>query len=160
LLQVTGELNLAMGGPGWRAFKPNDNYVRVYEPREDFGPNELRRMIYMQRIRMRPEGVFGAFDAPDGGQACPRRGRSITAMQALNLFNSNFMIERSEALADRLRNETRKESSAQIHRAFQLAFNRAPEEAEARAAAKLIANYGLNAFCRSILNASELMFIP
>lgn len=160
LLQVTGELNLAMGGPGWRAFKPNDNYVRVYEPREDFGLNELRRMIYMQRIRMRPEGVFGAFDAPDGGQACPRRGRSITAMQALNLFNSNFMIERSEALADRLLNETGEEPSAQIERAFQLAFNRAPEDAEARAAAELIANYGLNAFCRSILNASELMFIP
>jgi mono/diheme cytochrome c family protein len=160
VLQATGELNLAMGGPGWRAFKPNDNYVRVYEPRDDFGPSELRRMIYMQRIRMRPEGVFGAFDAPDGGQVCPRRGRSITAMQALNLFNSNFMIERAAALAERLREDAGEEPADQIVRAFQLAFSRDPDEVEASAAQELITAHNLEAFCRSLLNASELMFIP
>jgi hypothetical protein len=56
MLQIAGNLDLTMGGPGWRAFKPNDNYVRVYEPKEKFGPAEWRRSVYMQRIRMRPEG--------------------------------------------------------------------------------------------------------
>jgi hypothetical protein len=32
ILKIAGNLDLTMGGPGWRAFEPNDNYVRVYEP--------------------------------------------------------------------------------------------------------------------------------
>jgi len=160
VLQISGALDLAMGGPGWKAFEPNDNYVRVYEPKTAFGPPEWRRMIYMQRVRMRPEGVFGAFDAPDGGQTCPTRGRSITALQSLNLFNSGFMIQQAELVAQRLRREAGAEAPAQIARAFQLAFNRPPDADELQAAEQLLSAHGLNAFCRSLLNVNELMFIP
>jgi hypothetical protein len=160
VLSVSGNLDLTMGGPGWRAFEPNDNYVRVYDPKEEFGPSEWRRMVYMQRIRMRPEGVFGAFDAPDGGQACPKRGRSITAIQALNLFNSRFMLDQSQRFAERLRRETGGAPADQIRRAFELAFNRAAEAEEIVAAEQLIAEHGLPAFARAMLNANEFVFIP
>ena len=160
VLQIAGTLDDAMGGPGWRAFDPNDNYVRVYEPRSEFGPAEWRRMIYMQRIRMRPEGVFGVFDSPDGGQTCPKRGSSITAIQALNLFNSGFMMQQSALLSERLHREAGADVAPQIERAFHLAFNRPPEAEEITAAKSMIETHGLNAFCRSILNANELMFIP
>jgi hypothetical protein len=160
ILQIAGNLDLSMGGAGWRAFKPNDNYVRVYEPKEQFGPPEWRRSVYMQHIRMRPEGVFGAFDAPDGGQVCPRRTRSITAIQALNLFNSRFTHDEAERLAGRLKSEAGDNVSRQVERAFALAFSRPPERSEADGARALIAKHGLPAFCRAILNANELMFIP
>jgi hypothetical protein len=160
VLYVAGSLDLTMGGPGWRAFEPNDNYVRVYEPKQQFGPAEWRRMIYMQRIRMRPEGVFGAFDAPDGGQTCPKRGRSITAVQALHLFNSRFMLEQAQAFAERLRRDAGEDAERQIERAFALAFNRLPEADEARDAMELIESHGLPSLCRALLNANELVFIP
>ncbi len=160
ILQIAGTLDLTMGGPGWNAFAPNDNYVRVYEPKAEFGPAEWRRMIYMHRVRMRPDAIFGAFDAPDGGQVCPKRGTSITAIQALNLFNSRFMIDQAARFAARLQTEAGAEPLAQIDRAFQLAFNRNPDVTELVAAQQLIATHGLPAFCRSVLNANELMFVP
>ncbi|MBL9163432.1 MAG: DUF1553 domain-containing protein [Planctomycetaceae bacterium] len=160
VLQIAGTLDLTMGGPGWSPFEPNDNYVRVYEPKTEFGPAEWRRMIYMNRVRMRPDAIFGAFDAPDGGQVCPKRGASITAIQALNLFNSRFMIDQAAHFAARLQQEAGDERLAQVDRAFQLAFNRAPDATELVAAQQLIATHGLPAFCRSVLNANELMFVP
>jgi hypothetical protein len=160
VLQITGALNLEMGGPGWSAFKPNGNYVRVYEPKAEFGSSEWRRMIYMQRIRMRQDSVFGSFDAPDGGQACPKRARSTTAIQALNLFNSQFMWQQAELLAERLKREAGESAPGQVRQAFQLAFNRDPDESELGDSERLIAVHGLTAFCRAVLNANELMFIP
>ena len=160
VLQIAGTLDLTMGGPGWNAFEPNDNYVRVYEPKAEFGPAEWRRMVYMHRVRMRPDAIFGAFDAPDGGQVCPKRGTSITAIQALNLFNSRFMIDQAARFASRLESDAGAEPLAQIDRAFQLAFNRDPDATELVAAQQLIATHGLPAFCRSVLNANELMFVP
>ncbi|WP_428306935.1 DUF1553 domain-containing protein [Lacipirellula sp.] len=160
VLQLTGSLDLTMGGPGWSAFAANENYVRVYEPKMEFGPPEWRRMIYMHRVRMRPDAIFGAFDSPDGGQVCPKRGTSITAIQALNLFNSRFTIDQAERLADRLRTEAGDDAAAQIQQAFQLAFTRDADELELAASQQLIASHGLPTFCRSILNANELLFIP
>jgi hypothetical protein len=109
---------------------------------------------------MRPEGVFGAFDAPDGGQVCPRRTRSITALQALNLFNSSFTVDEANQLATRLVREAGSLPNKQIARAFELAFSRQPDEAELDAATRLVRQFGLPAFCRAILNSNELMFIP
>ena len=59
-------------------------------------------MIYSHKIRMEPVPVFGAFDCPDAGQPTPKRSQSTTAIQALNLFNSPFVIAQAEMLAGRL----------------------------------------------------------
>jgi hypothetical protein len=42
MLAVSGRLNLKMGGPGFDLFEPNNNYVKVYNSRSDFGPPLLR----------------------------------------------------------------------------------------------------------------------
>src|SRR5262249_49724854 len=44
MLAVSGVLDLTMGGPGFMVFKDNTNYVRVYDPKEEWGPGEWRRM--------------------------------------------------------------------------------------------------------------------
>jgi hypothetical protein len=73
ILAVSGKLDLKAGGPGFSFFEPNDNYVRVYAPKKEFGPDAFRRMIYGTVVRQRPDGVFGVFDCPDGGQIAPKR---------------------------------------------------------------------------------------
>ena len=50
---------------GFDLFEPNDNYVKVYNPKKDFGPGEWRRMIYQSKPRMRLDDTFGIFDCPE-----------------------------------------------------------------------------------------------
>ncbi len=101
ILQCSGVLDLTMFGPGFSAFEPNGNYVRVYKPKETWGPPEWRRMVYMTKVRREHDAVFGAFDAPDAGQVCPKRSRSTTPIQALNMLNSSFMVQQGNLLAVR-----------------------------------------------------------
>ncbi len=160
ILAVSGKLDLRMGGPGFSAFAPNYNYVRVYDPKPDFGPDDWRRMIYMTKVRMAQDSTFGAFDCPDAGQAAPKRARSTTPLQALNLFNSPFVIQQADFFAERLQREVGDLPAAQIRRGFALAFQRAPAPTELDACERLIREHGLPTFCRVLLNANELIFIP
>ena len=99
MLAMSGKLDLSMGGPGFSVFAPNTNYVRVDDPKPDFGPAEWRRMIYMTKVRMAQDSTFGAFDCPDAGQSQPKRSRSTTPLQALNLCNSTFVNQQAQLLA-------------------------------------------------------------
>ncbi|MCC7421924.1 MAG: PSD1 domain-containing protein [Planctomycetaceae bacterium] len=163
-LAVCGVLDTRMEGPGFSAFEPNANYVRVYNPKETMGPAEWRRMVYMTKIRMQNDGVFGAFDCPDAGQVAPLRTRSTTPLQALNLLNSGFAIQQSELFAKRIRRdvEARGEATpaATTSRAFVVAFGREPTAADATAGAAIVEQHGLPALCRALLNSNEFLFLP
>jgi hypothetical protein len=113
----------------------------------------------MTKVRQEQDAVFGAFDCPDGNQVTPKRSRSTTPLQALNLLNSTFMTQQAEIMAKRLRREVSDDVSKQIGRAFALFYNREPTAAERTDAAKLIADHGLESFCRAIQNTNEFLFI-
>ncbi len=159
ILWTSGTLDARMGGPGFDVFKPNENYVHVYLPKEEFGAPEWRRMIYQAKPRMHQDETFGVFDCPDAAQAAPRRTRSTTALQALNLLNSPFMIQQAERFAQRLRREAGVEPRAQARRAFALAMGRLPNDRELSAAVKLIQSSGLAGFCRALFNANEFIYL-
>jgi hypothetical protein len=159
ILAVSGKLNLTPGGPGFSSFETNDNYVRVYNPRKEFGPTEWRRMIYMTKVRMQQDSTFGAFDCPDGGQITPKRIKSTTPLQALNLLNSDFMAQQSGFFAARLEKEAEASVDARVRLAFELAFSRMPAADELKASKRLVADYGLPAFCRAVLNSNEFIFV-
>jgi hypothetical protein len=180
ILSVSGALDLAMGGPSFSVFEPNANYARHWLAREDaLGPGEWRRSLYSLGLRMERDGVFGSFDAPDGGQVSPRRNRSTTPVQALNLFNSAFVSRQAEIFAARLEREamalraagdaggaggTRSghagDAAWRVRRAFLLALAREPEREESAAALALVEAHGLAALCRALFNANELLFVP
>lgn len=160
ILVVAGTLDLRMGGPGFNPFAPNDNYVRVYDPKSDYGPADWRRMIYQTKVRMAQEPTFGAFDCPDAGQRQPQRPRSTTPLQALNLFNSRFVVQQAEQFAARLQRDAGDDNRRQIVRAFQLAFGRNPDQEELALCADVVAKEGLPTFCRVLINANEFLFIP
>ncbi len=159
LLFVSGNLNTNAGGSGFSFFKSRGG-LSGFPPVTDFKPEHLRRMIYQHKIRMEPVPVFGAFDAPDAGQAMPRRKQSTTAIQALNLFNSPFVNDQAAAFAKRVQKEAGENAGAQVKRAFQLAFGRAPRTVEQKAASASVKSHGLGTLCRVLFNSNEFLFLP
>jgi mono/diheme cytochrome c family protein len=159
VLAVSGNLDRRMGGRGFDLFEPNTSYVKVYNPKTTFGPPEWRRMVYQSKPRMQLDGVFGAFDCPDAGQVAPRRTRSTTPLQALNLLNSSFMVQQADLFAGRLRREAGPDAGAQVDRGFRLAFGRGPDPDERAAAVRLVEHEGPAAFCRALLNANEFVHV-
>ena len=157
ILAVSGVLDLTMGGPGFDLFDTNDNYVKVYQSKQEFGPDTFRRMIYQSKPRVQLDDTFGAFDVPDAGQIAPRRTSSTTPLQALNFLNSTFAMQQAGLFASRLEKEASKVTDAQVKRAFQLAYQRDPRADELSASTKLISEHGLAMFCRALFNTSEFM---
>lgn len=159
VLQLSGKLNPETGGPGFLLFKIDRENVHHYFPLEKFEPEHFRRMIYMTKIRQEQDEVFGVFDCPDGGQTIPDRSRSTTALQALNLLNSKFILEQTGFLAARLENQAGDRIEDQLRLAFELAFSRQPSVEELADATAFVEQHGLQAFCRALLNANEFLFM-
>ena len=160
MLAVSGVLDLKSGGPGFDGFEVQMENVRHFFPKKQYGPIDWRRMIYMTKVRQERESVFGVFDCPDASQAVAKRSRSTTPLQALNLFNSRFVMQQADLLAKRLAKEAGADAAVQAKRAFTLCFNRPPTEAEINSSAEFIQNEGLSQFTRAMLNANEFVFIP
>lgn len=160
MLAVSGNLDRTAGGPAFYLHEVDRENVYHYQPKERFGPAESRRMIYAFKVRMEQDGIFGAFDCPDGSLVTPKRSVSTTPLQALNLFNSQFVLDEAEQFANRLRRDAGGKVASQIRRAWVLAYNREPDRREASDAAAFVASQGLPALCRAILNSSEFVFIP
>lgn len=160
VLAVSGHLDRAVGGPSFFLHNVNRENVYHYYPKEEFGPEESRRMVYAFKVRMEQDGVFGAFDCPDGSLVTPKRSVSTTPLQALNLFNSRFTLQQADFFTERLQREAGHEAGAQVVRAWALAFNRLPAPDELNDALSFAESEGLPALCRALLNANEFLFIP
>ncbi len=158
-LQVSGELNLKTGGPGFSFFQTRGG-LSGFPEQEQLTSEEFRRMVYAHRVRMEAVPVFGAFDCPDFGQSAPRRSRSTTAIQALNLFNSRFTHDRADAFARRLNEQAKSQLNSQLLLAWQLTLSRNPSATELSAAEAVARQYGLVQVCRALLNSSEFLLIP
>ena len=116
-------------------------------------------MIYVTKLRHEQDATFGIFDCPDGAQVIPRRSRSTTPLQALNLLNSRFVTEQAELLSKRLVAEAGDSAEDQVRRAFELAFARRPEAEELSDAVEFIQQHEFFSFCRAMFNANEFLFI-
>ena len=160
ILATSGRLDTRMGGAGYNIWEPNTNYVAIYKPRGELGPDAFRRMVYQFKPRSQPDPTFSAFDCPDAALVAPRRNVSTTALQALNLLNSRFVIQQATYLAQRLEAEAGREPARQAERGFRLAFGRAPSSSESNAAVALIGSHGCAAFCRALYNANEFVYVP
>jgi hypothetical protein len=159
VLLLAGSLNQEMYGPGFLLFSPNANYARNWVPKDEFSPDDMRRMIYTMRIRMEQDAIFGAFDCPDGGQVAPSRSRTTTPIQALNLYNSGFMADRSKHFAERITREAGEDPKKQVARAYAWTFGRTPKSEEANEALAYLEEHGLPALCRVLFNANEFLFL-
>ena len=159
MLAVSGRLNLKTGGPGFDLFSSRGG-LNGFPPILKFQNDGLRRMVYAHKIRMEPDSVFGAFDCPDAGQSVSRRRQSTTPIQALNLFNSQFTIDESKAMAKRIKEDVGLEIPRQVISAYWLAYGRDPQPDEMSDAESVVRRQGLETLCRAIFNSNEFLFIP
>ena len=160
ILAVSGVLDLDnAGGPGFDPFEVEMENVRHYHAKKSYGPEDWRRMVYMTKVRQEREHVFGAFDCPDASMVVPKRSRSTTPLQALNLFNSHFVVQQSKLFAERLMREHPNDET-RIERGWQLCVQRRPTDTELQDSKLFVAEHGLQQFARALLNANEFVFIP
>jgi hypothetical protein len=162
VLQVSGKLDLTMGGPSIKHFiqtkgihvTPNVDY-QSYDPD---APGSYRRSIYRFLFRTLPDPFMDALDCPDASQFAPTRASSVTALQALALLNDRFMIRQCEHFATRVAKAGTTE--AQVGEAYRLALGRPATEKETAALAAYATKYGMANACRLLLNSNEFMFVP
>ncbi len=159
ILAVSGALDLKLGGPGFYLLNVQRENVVHYFPKDEYTPHEFRRMVYLFRVRAAHDGVFGSFDCPDGNSVTPRRSRSNTPLQALNLFNSSFVLQQADIFARRLVSEAGHDVEAQAALAFRLCFARDGDAYELRRSAAMIREHGLPSFTRALYNTSEFLFV-
>ena len=159
MLAVSGRLNTKMYGRGFNLFDQRGG-LSGFTPVESFSGDGLRRMIYAHKVRREREAVFGSFDCPDAGQSTARRRESTTPIQALNLFNSRFTLDESDALATRVKKESGEDIAKQIGRVYQLALSRDPGTDELRDTELTVRAHGLATLCRALFNSNEFLFVP
>jgi mono/diheme cytochrome c family protein len=158
VLSVAGTLNPAMGGPGYRDFNFTEAYAPIYDYITPDKPELLRRSIYRFVVRTTPHQFMSTLDCPDPANLTPARAQTTTALQALTLSNNEFMLQQAANLVTRIENETDSRAAA-IRRAFLLCLQREPKTDEQSAATHLVAEQGLFALCRMLINANEFVYI-
>jgi hypothetical protein len=126
---------------------------------KEFGPQHWRRMIYMTKVRQEKDAVFGVFDCPDASQVVEKRSRSTTPLQALNLFNSTFVLQQCAILSTRMKTEHPGSVKDQVRFAMTLAFGRHPKADEIQEAVTFVNENGLEQFGRAIMNSNEFVFV-
>jgi cytochrome c551/c552 len=159
VLSVSGKLNPAMGGPGFRLFKYTVDNVATYLPAETSSEDTWRRAVYQQSARSVKDDMLGTFDCPDSSQPEPKRFVTTTPLQALTMMNSRFAVDQAERFAERLKSEAGSDATAQVQLAFTLAFGRPPKPQETAASLELIRQHNLFIFCRALLNANEFLYV-
>ena len=146
ILQASGKLDRTLGGRGFRIHNVKKTYAQ-WEVVDNHGPETWRRMIYQERMRRVDDQMFTAFDFPDCGQVRAKRPVSTTPLQALNLMNSDFVVEQSKLIAER---------GGDVEGVFRLLLNREPSADELSACEGL----ELTLVARSLINSNEFAFLP
>ena len=145
-LQAAGTINLQMEGPSVRVPLEPEVYDTIFtegEP-DNLWPvspdprQHVRRSLYLLRKRNVRLPLFAVFDQPDMMTSCAARGRSVHALQALTLMNSDFMAAQGRALAHRILTEAPPDVDARIDRLFMLTLARPPRAGERAAARRFL----------------------
>jgi len=155
VLAVSGKLNPERGGPGFEDFTYEEAYAPIYTYITADDPKLWRRSIYRYLVRTTPSRFMTTLDCPDPANLTPKRMTTTTALQSLALYNNDFMLRQARYFAERL------EASGgdKVTHAYALAFGREPSPEETEMAREFIGKEGLFAFCRTLFNANEFVYV-
>ncbi|MBI1372587.1 MAG: DUF1549 domain-containing protein [Phycisphaera sp.] len=159
-LMIAGQLDLKMGGPGFRAFGFKDDHSPHYKYAE-FDPDDPashRRTIYRFIVRSVPDPFMASLDCADPSLIVERRVQTLTATQALALLNNKFMVRMAEHFADRL-SVLANDPRGRIDAACRLAFGREASQAEIDTLLPIAEKHGMANVCRILLNTNEFIFV-
>jgi hypothetical protein len=159
ILQASAALDRTIGGRSYRIHNEKKTYAQ-WEVVNNHGPQTWRRLLYQERMRRVDDGIFTAFDFPDCGQVRAKRPVSTTPLQALNLMNSDFVLEQSKRIADRAKQDAGDDEIRSVGRCFELLLGRAPDDQERAACVVLAKESDLSLVCRALINSNEFAFLP
>jgi hypothetical protein len=160
MLAVAGQLNRAMGGPGFQDFRLTvRGGTYHYEPADRAGPESRRRSVYRTWARSGRSPLLDSLDCPDPSTATHKRSVTTTPLQALTLLNSAFALRTAERFAARIQREAGGDVGRQLERAYRLAYGRPPTGEEAAAARPVVRAHGLRIVCRALLNSNEFLYV-
>jgi len=162
VLQISGRIDLTMGGPGIQQFTQSKGAQAT--PKLDYDafdwndPIAARRSIYRVVWRGIADPFMESLDFPDLGLLSPKRGESVSALQALSVFNNDFVLHHSQVMA-KLLESTKTTIDDQVVQACRLVYLREPREEERVLLVEYAQKYGLAAMCRVLLNSNEFLFV-
>lgn len=161
VLQLTGRLNLQMGGPGFQDFiveHPEHSPHYEYHKYDPLDPATHRRSIYRFIVRSQPQPFMNTLDCADPSMSVPKREETQTALQALTLLNNQFMVSMASELAERVSQES-ESVEEQIRFLWSESLHREPTEQELAAVSQYARQFGLANTCRMVLNINEFVFV-
>ena len=158
MLALSGNLRLdGAGGPSFPLQKKGDRGSYIYKTLDNDGPEVWRRAVYRFVVRGGERIMLDSFDCPDPAVATPQRTVSNTAVQALTLFNNQFVVRQSDLFARRVE---RDHAADPVRGAYDLLFGRAPAPRERELGREFLRSNSLALYCRVLINSNEFVYVP
>lgn len=162
VLQISGRLNLTMGGPGIQQFTMTTGSQLTpklhYDAFDWNSSAAARRSIYRVVWRGIADPFMESLDFPDMGQVAPQRGDSVSSLQALTFYNNDFVLHHCQVLAENIAAETTS-IDAQVSDAYRRIILREPDNDERQMLVEFAEKHGLAAMCRVLFNSNEFLFV-
>jgi hypothetical protein len=131
-LCASGLLTRNLGGHSIKPPLPGDIFDvgRSVKWEVSQSSERYRRGLYILTMRSLLYPMLTTFDAPDAADACVRRERSNTPLQALTMMNDPVFVEAAQALALRVIREAPKDLDQRLRHLLFLVLNRPPRSSE------------------------------
>ena len=168
ILTASGRLNGDRGGPPvFPPLPPGLDEAQKVQGTNTWetmpGPRGRKRSVYIFQRRSLSMPLMESFDAPVPNASCARRETSVSVLQALTMYDGEFVNEEARHFAERVKRESGADPASRIRQAFQIALGRDPRTEETERARRLLeespSRDGLTALCRVLLNSNEFVYI-
>ena len=128
------------------------------------GPEGRRRSIYIYQQRTLTMPLMQVFDSLVCEESRPRRRTSVTPLQALALYNGDFVNEEARHFSRRVRTQAGDDPAAHVRHAFHLALGRTPTPEEATRMEEFLRTgstpeESLAGLCRVLFNSNEFVYV-
>lgn len=161
ILLASGVLDLTMGGPGYYLFDLEKTEHSPHFEYHSFDPSDessYRRSIYRFVVRSQPDPWMTTLDCSDSSQSTPKRGETLTSLQALSLLNNDFNLEMARRFAERLSSQA-DDLEGQVEKAMEIILQRPATPMEQEQLAEYASAYGLENMCRLLFNLNEFVYV-
>jgi hypothetical protein len=160
LLLLAGSVDATMGGSAvhWFRLGPAIQVTNSvdYSGFDWTQRDGNRRSIYRFVYRGQQDPFMEALDFPDAAQLTPQRSPSASPLQALALWNHDFVLYACQRIADRVLREAPLEP---INAVFHLLLLRDPSEIELQRATEHVDKHSLASLVRVLINTNEFLFL-
>ncbi len=174
LLSISGQLDRRYGGPSVLPPLPPEltsTLLKGQWKTSESAADHHRRSIYIFARRNLRYPIFEVFDRPDAGATCAVRGQSTTAIQSLQMLNSQLTLTAAEHLSSTLIAELGdniKPEPSQlvgiVEHLIQRVYGRSATERELTQLVDMLSGQAdlvgkLKVVCVAMLNTSEFIYI-